>query len=159
MSNILFDYRIETGQITCHYPDLEALNLFQLKNIFSGCLYIFFDKDDKNKRNFILLETGILDYINQFDHMISYIDKGNIETFTVSSDCYSNSLNYLYHAKNGILEIDEVNNALFSIRCKYEDFKKTYKKFRKKILDELVMLFPELAKNSIFIAYFSAVNL
>lgn len=159
MSNILFDYKIETGQITCHYPHLETLTLFRLKNIFSGSLYIFFDKNDKNKRNFILLETGILDYINQFDHMISYIDKGNIETFTVSSDYYSNSLNYLYHPKNGMLEIDEVNNALFSISCTYEDFKKAYKKFRKKILDELVMLFPKLAQNSIFTAYFSTVIL
>lgn len=101
-----------------------------------------------------MLKTDIIDYILQFDNVISYIDKGHEETFTVSSDYYSNSLNYFHTKENDNFEIYEVNNALYRINCKYTDFKKSYLKFRKRILNELIIILPQLKFSIIFKEYF-----
>ncbi|QQV02243.1 MULTISPECIES: hypothetical protein [Chryseobacterium] len=154
MNTIIFDYKIDFTEINSYNYDLDMLDIFQLKNVFKGHIFICFYVDDKRKRNFILLDTGILDYINQFDKLITYIDKGNKETFTVSSDYYSNSMNYIYNLENDILEIYETNSAIFNINCKYEVFKKAYKKFRKNTINELLFLYPKLQQNSAFNEYF-----
>lgn len=152
MDKVFFDYSIDLQKVI----QLEdaILDIYKLKNIFNGRIFIFFDSENKKKRNFILLETGILDYILQFDNLISYIDKGNNESFTVSSDYYSNSLNYIRSNENDNLEIYEVNNALYNIICKYKDFKKGYEKFRKRTLNELIVLFPILEQNAVFKEHF-----
>ncbi len=154
MNNIVFEYKINLNHIILSNTNLDTLDIFELKNFFNGHIYIFFNIDDKKKRNFIVLSTGILDYIKQFDNLIIYLDKGNKESFTVSSDFYSNSLNYIYTSEKDILEIQEVNSLLFNINCRYKDFKKVYKKFRKNTLDELILLFPKLEQNLTFKEYF-----
>lgn len=155
MSEILFDYKIDLTTITQeNKKDFKLINIDDLKRFCNGRIYIFFNYESSKKRNFILLETGIIDYILQFDNLISYIDNGNNETFTVSCDYYSNSLNYNYFKENNCLEIYEVNNALFTITCKYKDFKREYEKFRKKVLGELIVFYPELTYNKYFVEYF-----
>lgn len=152
IDRVFFDYTIDLQKVYDQGSsiDFQKLDIFSLKTIFSGRIYILFDSENTKKRNFILLKTGIIDYILQFDNLISYINKGNNETFTVSSDYYSNSLNYFYSSENDNFEIHEVNDALYTITCKYMDFQKGYKKFRKKTLNELIILFPELKQNMIF---------
>ncbi|MDR6157660.1 translation elongation factor P/translation initiation factor 5A [Chryseobacterium sp. SLBN-27] len=155
MDRLFFDHKLDLEIIKHENElDLTLLDLFKLKNVFNGRIYIFFDFNSRKKRNFIILETGIIDYILQFDNLISYLDKGNNETFTVSNDYYSNSLNYIYSKENDRLEIFEVNNNLFTIICKYSDFKKAYNGFRKRVLKELIILYPNLTYNKIFIEYF-----
>lgn len=158
MSKVFFDYKIDITTINEEsLLDFNSLNIYDLKNLFKGRMYIFFDWNNKN-RNFMFLETGILDYIVQFDELFSYIDKGNSKSFTVSNDYYSNNLNYLYSRENDDLQIYEVNSALYSIICKYKDFKKGYTIFRKKALSEIVILYPNLKTNSTFIETFGSVR-
>lgn len=154
MNKIFFDYKIDLFVIAQdNQIDYKEYELYQLKGICNGRIYIFFDYD-KKKRNFMLLETGILDYILQFDNLFSYLDAGNYETFTVSGDYYSNNLSYIYSKENDTLEIHDVNSDLYYITCKYKDFKKAYEKFRKKTLLELITFYPEFKNNKYFIEYF-----
>lgn len=151
MSSIFFDYKLEYNTI---FEDIaiKYYDIYDLKKNFIGIIYIYIDNTEKK----ITLETGILDYINQFDSMFSYIDEGNNETFTVSCDFYSNSLDYFYNEHTNELIISESNSGLFKISCNYNDFKQGYKKFRKKTLNKLTILVPQLKENIAFKKYFDS---
>lgn len=152
MNSVLFGYKLENKiveDITIKYCDI-----YDLKKKIRGSIYIYFDYSNIKTRKKIILETGILDYILQFDSLFSYLDKGNNEAFTVSYDFYSNSLDYFYNNDINELIISESNNGLFRISCNYTDFKQGYKKFRKKTLNELTILFPQLKQNITFKKYF-----
>ncbi|WP_347216205.1 hypothetical protein [Chryseobacterium sp.] len=147
MSSIFFDYKLEPN-IIFEDKTVKDYDLYDLKKNFRGTIYI------NHPKKKVALETGILDYIDQFDSMFSYIDEGNNETFTVSCDFYSNSLDYLYHEDTDELIISESNSGLFKISCNYSDCKQSYKKFRKTTLDKLIILFPPLKENSAFKKHF-----
>ncbi|CAH0250461.1 hypothetical protein MP478_15980 [Chryseobacterium sp. WG14] len=151
MNSIFFEYKLENeifDNIKIKYYDI-----YDLKKSFSGVIYIHIHYSTGERKE-IILETGILDYINQFDSMFSHIDEGNNEAFTVSYDFYSNSLDYLYNEHTNELVISESNAGLFKINCNYDDFKQSYKKFRKKTLNKLIVSFPQLKENSAFKKYF-----
>ncbi len=155
---VFFDYKIDLSEMKKENQiDFSSLSFQELyANLFEGRIYIFFNhRDERIKKDFILLKTGIIDYILQFDGIIEEIDGGNNETFTVSADYYSNSLKYFYSDINDELTILEVNDNLFSIICKYSDFKLGYKNFRKIVLEELIYYYPKLKDNIEFIKYFT----
>lgn len=155
MNKVLFDYKIDLLIITQeNNNNFDIYDIDYLKGFFNGRIYIFFDYDNHIKRNFIMLETGILDYILQFDMFFSYALNDKEKINLVSCDYYSNSLDFLYYKENNNLEISEVNSALYTISCNYNEFRKAYEKFRKKTLDELVVFYPQLKKNKYFIEYF-----
>lgn len=147
MSSVFFDYKLEHNVIF-EVTAIKDYDIYDLKKNFMGTIYI------NHPERRIVLETGILDYIHQFDSMFSYIDKGNNETFTVSCDFYSNSLDYFYNEDTNELIISESNIGLFKISCNYSDFKQSYKKFRKTTLGKLILLFPQLKENTTFKKYF-----
>ncbi|SHK57492.1 hypothetical protein [Epilithonimonas mollis] len=156
MNKVFFDYKLDLIEIKKENQlDFTELDIHKLKNMLNGRIYVFFEYDNPKKRNFMLLDTGIIDYLIQFNNVLTYIDKGNSETFTVSRDYYSNSLDYFYSKENDSLKISEVNSALYTIICNYKDFKKNYEKFRKKVLNELVVFYPQLKENNAFKEHFS----
>lgn len=155
MNKVFFDYKIDLSVITQeNLNDYKTFELYQLKGICYGHIYIFFDYNNRKKRNFILLETGILDYILQFDMLFSYNLDDKDQINLVSGDYYSNSLDFTYTKATDDLKIYDINNALYTIICKYKDFKKSYKIFRKKVLNELIIFYPQLEENNDFLEHF-----
>ncbi|KFF27100.1 hypothetical protein [Chryseobacterium vrystaatense] len=153
MENISFDYKIDLATIAAESQmDFESFDIHNLKGFFNGKIYVFFH--EKNKRNFIVLETGIVDYLLQFDDLILSIGKGIYKTFTISCDYYSNNLLYEYSSINNTLIINEGNANSYTISCNYDDFKKGYLKFRKRVLRELSILYPGLSSSQAFLEYF-----
>jgi|GEM_PF-2895016 len=155
--NVYFDYKIDLFEIKKENQiDFSALSFQELyANLFDGRIYIFFNcKEKEIRKDFILLKTGIIDYILQFDGIIEEIDGGNNETFTVSADYYSNSLKYFYSDISDELTISEVNDNLFSITCNFSEFKLAYKNFRKLVLEELIYYYPKLKDHIEFINHF-----
>ncbi|MGL5234366.1 MAG: hypothetical protein ACRC8Z_06400 [Empedobacter falsenii] len=155
--NIYFDYKLSLSEIeNCRKTNFNNLSFIELySTLFEGNIYLFFNyNQSEEERKFIILKTGILDYLLQFDGVIDEIDNGNYNTFSVSSDYYSNSLQYIYSNQNDELKIHEVNDNLFTVNCKYSQFKSEYIKFRKNTLEELIFYFPELMNNIDFINHF-----
>ena len=158
MEKIFFDYKIDLARIAeDNKTNYKIFELYQLKGLCYGHIYIFFDYNNRKKRNFMLLETGILDYILQFDMLFSYNLDDKDQINLVSGDYYSNSLDFTYIKATDNLEIYDVNNALYTINCKYKDFKKAYEKFRKKVLNELIIFYPELDENPAFLEHFGQI--
>ncbi|KAA2215634.1 hypothetical protein [Chryseobacterium sediminis] len=154
MENVFFDYKIDLITIKEESKvDFKAFEIHDLKSFFNGKIFVFFQY--KSKRNFIILETGIIDYILQFDDLILSIEKGIYKTFTISCDYYSNNFIYEYSNVNNSLIINEGNADLYTISCNYADFKKAYLKFRKRALRELNVLYPDLINNKVFNEHFS----
>lgn len=153
MENIFFDYKIDLVTIKEENKvDFKVFEIHDLKSFFNGKIYVFFQY--KSKRNFIILETGIIDYLLQFDDLILSIEKGIYKTFTISCDYYSNNFMYEYSNVNNNLIINEGNANLYTISCDYDDFKKAYLKFKKRTLRELSILYPALIDNKAFNEYF-----
>lgn len=153
MENIFFDYKIDLVSTNEENKlDFKAFEIHDLKSFFNGKIYVFFQY--KNKRNFMILETGIVDYLLQFDDLILSIEKGIYKTFTISCDYYSNNFLYEYSNVNNNLTINEGNANLYTISCDYDDFKKAYLKFRKRTLRELGILYPTLIGNKTFNEFF-----
>lgn len=149
MKKVIFDYSIQLNivKIENQTHDISELSLSGLKNLGKGKMFIFFEP----QREYILLETGIIDYLIQLNGVIKEIDSGNFSPFSVSSDWYSNSLDYFYDEKLETLRINEVNGGEFIISTKYNKFKESFIKFYKKTIGELLLLYPELKENKAFI--------
>ncbi|KQS46603.1 hypothetical protein ASG38_12505 [Flavobacterium sp. Leaf359] len=152
IDSVFFDYKVDLINNTQH--SLKTLDIDELKSEFKGRIYIIFKYDKPKKRNFIVLETGIIDYLLQFNIVIKEIEMGNYTPFSVSCDYYSNSLSYHYFKENDNLEIYEGNDGIFTITCKYKKFKSNYEEFRKKTIYELVTVYPELKENIAFLENF-----
>ena len=149
MKKVIYDYSLRLDQIeNDKYLELSTITLDEIKRIAKGRMFIFFEP----KREYIILDTGIIDYLLQIKGVIEEIDNGNIKPFSVSCDWYSNSLEYTYDINFDVLKIREVNGNLFEIETKYKLFKKSFEKFYKKTMIELSKLYPELSKNKNFVA-------
>ncbi len=90
MKKVTFEYNIPINNIIQDKANFDVRNLDYdgLKGIMNGCIFIFFEP----QRNYIILQTGIFDYLKQLLAVIEEIDGGNYSTFAVSCDWYSNSL-------------------------------------------------------------------
>src|SRR5688500_15392830 len=97
MEKVIFEYCIKLNVSKAERSnfDIPKLDIDELKGIANGKMFVFFEP----KRDYMILETGIIDYLLQFKSVIDEIDSGNYNTFSVSCDYYSNSLKYLYDNK------------------------------------------------------------
>lgn len=151
MEKIIFEYclKLNVSQEERKRFDLPRLDNNELKAIANGKMFVFFEP----QREYMVLETGIIDYLLQFKSVIDEIDSGNYNTFSVSCDYYSNSLEYSFDSKTGKLKIVEVNGGDFEITTKYEKFKSSFLKFYKNTIKELFLYYPELQDNEIFLNF------
>jgi hypothetical protein len=156
MEKVIFDYclKLSVSQKERSSLDVSNLDNDELKGIANGKIFVFFEP----KREYMVLETGIIDYLLQFKIVINEIDSGNYSPFSVSCDYYSNSLKYLYDNKTGKLKIIEVNGADFKITTNYEKFKSSFLKFYKNTMEELLLYYPELRDNKFFCSYLKYKN-
>ena len=148
MKKVIFEYCLnvkaaETDRLQFNILDLDET---ALKKISNGTIYIFFEP----QRSYIILKTGIIDYLIQFKTVINEIDSGNLTPFSVSRDYYSNSLNYQYDPTTDDLFIIETNSREFVIQSKYKLFKKSFLYFYKQTMNDLLIYYPELISNPTF---------
>ncbi|UUC46756.1 hypothetical protein [Flavobacterium cerinum] len=148
MSKVRFEYILKYSTIKSDKENLDIaeLSLPGLKKIAFGKIVVFFAP----KKEYILLETGIIDYLEQFRIIIKEIDSGNHNPFSVSSDWYSNSLKYFYDKKSDKIRILESNDNEFDIMTDYTSFKKAYSKFRENTIKDIIECYPELKNNEAF---------
>ncbi|MDQ6528088.1 hypothetical protein [Flavobacterium sp. LHD-85] len=151
MGEIIFDYKLDLKVVESERKagNIREYDIDWLKGICNGRIFIFFDSVNSEKRNFMLLETGIIDYLLQFENMFSYKEEPDYVFSLVSCDYYSNS-NYFKYTLPDNLEIKEGNGGIYVINCKYSSFKKSYENFRKKVIGELIVYYPELLENNSF---------
>ena len=124
--------------------NLKELDLWGLKELAEGKIFIFFEP----QRTYLILdEIGIIDYLIQFRSVISSVDSGIHETFSVSSDYYNGSLTYSLKAGGDFFIRDDWG---VKIKTNYYAFKKALKKFDKDTMQELLLIYPELVKNKNF---------
>ena len=125
---------------------ISQLDIDELKGICNGSIYIFFEPH----REYIILDTGIIDYLIQLRNVIEEIDSGNHETFSVSCDYYSNSLDFIYYEKEDRLKISDANDQEFEIEIKYSSFEERFSKFLFVTINDLILNYPELKNNRAF---------
>jgi hypothetical protein len=149
MKKIIFDFSLSPTLVQKEREgqEISQLTLDELRRIALGKIFIFFE----TKREYILLETELIDYLLQIRGVIDHIDSGIHQSFTVSRDCFSNGLTFTYLPQQQLLEISEVNAALFKIKTSYKEFKKEFSKFFNSTMSELVVYYPELHNNSTYI--------
>jgi hypothetical protein len=150
MEKIIFDFclKLNVSQDERSSYDIAKLDIDELKGIGNGKIFVFFEP----QREYMVLKTGLIDYLLQFKSVIDEIDSGNYNTFSVSCDYYSNNLEYFYDYKTGKLKIAEVNGAHFKITTEYDNFKSSFLKFYAKTMQELTFYYPELKDNKVFCA-------
>lgn len=146
MKNIIyFDFSIKTKVVEDESTNnnVEKLSLDELKGIMNGNLFIIFEP----QREYIILRTGIFDYLKQIQGVIEEIEQGNLTPFSVSCDWYSNNLSYKYEKSNDQLRIIDVNEQRFEIVTSYKLFKKAFDKFYKQAIEDILLLYPALRNN------------
>ncbi|AFC23604.1 hypothetical protein [Saprospira grandis] len=145
MQEVIFDFSLSLSALEEDKKlKLKELDLWGLKELAEGKIFIFFEP----KRTYLILdEIGIIDYLIQFRSVISSIDSGIHETFSVSSDYYNGSLTYSLKAGGDFFIRDDWG---VKIKTNYYAFKKAVKKFDKDSMQELLLIYPELAENKNF---------
>lgn len=148
MKKIIFDYSIKANVVNNEIAsfDIEKLTYDELKGIMNGCLFIFFEP----QREYIILRTGIFDYLRQIQAVIEEIEDGNSKPFSISCDWYSNHLKYEYEKSNDQLKIIEANGQTFEITTSFKLFKNTFKKFYQETIKDIYIMYPDLKNNSYF---------
>lgn len=149
MKKVIFDYTLSLSeiQISNELINQKELSIDELKSIANGNIYIFFEP----QRNYISLETGIIDYLIQLKNVIKEIKLGNNTPFSVSCDWFSNSLSFEYEPPTNILTIREVNDNKFKIKTRLNIFEISFIKFEQRVLRDFEFLFPKLNLNQNFI--------
>lgn len=148
MKNVKFEFYIPLNNVIQDKANFDIANLDydELKGIANGSIFIFFEP----QRNYIILQTGIFDYLKQLMGVIEEIESGNYSPFSVSCDWYSNSLKFSYIKNSDEISIRDGNTDNFNITTKYTLFKKSFKKFYDKTMKELILYYPELINNVSF---------
>ncbi len=126
--------------------NVATLDVRGLRRLARGKIFIVFN----GLRDFIVIESEILDYLIQLKDVVGQIDAGNYETFAVSGDYFSNNLRFSYSPQSRKLEIYEANGGNFKIVTAYKEFRASLLEFYKQALSDLRMLYPELAENDEF---------
>ena len=145
MQEVIFDFSLSLSALEEDKKlKLKELDLWGLKALAEGKIFIFFEP----QRTYLILdEIGIIDYLIQFRSVISSVDSGIHETFSVSSDYYNGSLTYSLKTGGDFFIRDDWG---VKIKTNYYAFKKALKKFDKDTMQELLLLYPGLADNKNF---------
>jgi hypothetical protein len=149
MKKVLFDYSLRASVVKQERESFDIANFEEesmLNAIANGSLYIFFLPTEK----YIILETGLLDYIQQLTNVIFTLSSGEKRTFAVSCDYYSNSLGFEL-VQVDILEITFKNEIRDPITCSFKEFKSSFERFKKLVYEEIVFYYPELYNNFLFL--------
>lgn len=148
MKKVTFEYSLKYDTIYQENKiyNLPELSIHELKRITIGKIFIFF----LPQRNFIVLNTGIIDYLQQFKQVFKEVDSGNFNTFSVSCDWYSNNLSYIYDDVTKTICITETNGQEFEIITDYRVLKKSFIKFWNEIIKDLITYYPQLKLNNAF---------
>ncbi len=148
MKKITFDLLIrpETTVRDHQRLDIKSLDERGLRRLGTGKLFIVFEP----QRDYIVIESELLDYLLQLRGVIQQIDAGNHETFAVSGDYFSNHLRFTYRPQDKGLEIYEANGGDFKINISYKDFRLAFTKFYPEAISDFTLLYPELKKNEAF---------
>jgi hypothetical protein len=126
--------------------DLATLDERSVRRFARGRIFITFE----DPRQFILIDSEVLDYILQLKGVIAEIDSGNHKTFTVSPDYYNNNLQFTYSKADELIEIYEVNGGDFKIVVPFVDFRAAILQFYRQSLDELLLLYPAVSNSHFF---------
>lgn len=147
-TTITIDYSIKPATVRSDRQTFDIKNLDEkgLRKLGKGRLFVI----DNKKRCFLVVESQVLDYANQLVGVVSEFERGNLETFAVSPDFYSNNMRFKYdpHAKQ--MEVYEVNGGTFRLQFAYKPFKDALRKFYGELLVELQVYYPELEGNEAF---------
>ena len=149
MMNIQFDLSIRPTTALSDRQRLEIalLDTRELRRFAKGKIFLTID----NPRNFMVIDSEVLDYLDQLKGVIRQIDIGNHKTFTVSGDYFSNSLDFTYTPSSKMLTIYEANGGDFTINLPYRDFKSAFLSFYDQAMTDIQIIYPELRKNKEFI--------
>lgn len=147
-STITFDYsyRIQSVMNDRESVNLTEIDVYQCRNLLYGCLYIIFEP----QREYIRIESGIIDYMLQIKEVIESFDSGVREMVTVSPDYYNNNIRYTYSPNRGSLELYEMNGGEFRINTNFKLFKREFISFYKEAISDLMLLYPEFKINNSF---------
>jgi hypothetical protein len=140
-----FDFAVRPTVVRA---DRERLKVGELDNrglrrIARGKIFLTIDKP----RDFIVIESEVLDYLIQLKGAIEHIDAGTHQTFTVSGDHFSNNLRFTYDPSSKRLEIYEANGGMFKLDVPYREFRTSLLAFYRDALSDLQLLYPELTSN------------
>lgn len=126
--------------------NITTLEARGLRRLAEGKIYIIFEES----REFIVIESEVLDYLLQLRGVVDLIDSGNHQTVAVSGDYYSNNLRFTYSPQSKNLEIYEVNGGDFKIVTPYKVFRASLLEFYQRALGDLTIMYPELVENDEF---------
>ena len=148
MKRVQFDYALRPTVIQ---SDRERLNVGKLDNrglrrIAKGKIFLTIDKP----REFVVIDSEVLDYLVQLKGVVDQIDTGNHETFAVSGDYFSNNLKFAFDQSSKQLTIQEANGGDFTITIQYKDFRSSLLAFYKQTLADFLILYPELNENEAY---------
>lgn len=129
---------------------IAALDERGLRRIADGKLIISFSDPTQS----IVIESEVLDYLDQLRGVLSQIDGGNRKTFTVSGDYYSNSFFYTFDPETEDVIIREVNEGSLAVCVPYNAFKQAIVSFYWQAMHDLQVLYPELQHNVAFNAVY-----
>jgi hypothetical protein len=125
---------------------IATLDKKGLRKLAKGKIILTIEKP----RDFVVIESELIDYLAQLKGVTDQIAAGNYETFTVSGDYFSNNLRFTYEPSSKNLEIYEMNGGTFKIAFSYREFKSTLLTFYKQALCDLQAWYPELSSNEEF---------
>lgn len=145
---VQFDYALRATVIQSDRAQLNVRELDKrgLQRIAKGKIFLTIDKP----REFVVIDSEVLDYLVQLKGVVDQIDAGNHNTFTVSGDYFSNNLKFAFEKASETLEIQEANGGDFTIKIPYKDFRTSLLAFYKQTLADFLILYPELNKNDAY---------
>jgi len=147
-TTIIIDYSLRPTTVTSDRKsfDVRSLDEKGLRKLGKGRLFVI----DNEKRCFFMIDSQVLDYANQLVGVLSEFERGNYETFAVSPDYYSNNLSFKFDPQAKKMEVYEVNGGDFRLSIPYKPFKEALRRFYSDLLDDYLLLYPELEDNHAF---------
>ncbi len=142
-NNIRFDFFIDKKDL--HLGN--GLAWSELRYFFTGEIKLSIGTEC------LVIDQDILDNLVQLDFVINSIEEGEYSLNTFSQDCYSNLIFYEFNPKSRRLRIEEVNGSGFDCLVDYNEFKKSYIRFRSVVINEMLLCFPVLESYKDFMSW------
>lgn len=154
MKQFRIDYalRYATVQRDREYFDVPKCELGSLKGLAMSTVYLLFDKP----KDYHVLETGLLDFVYQWSGVIHELDAGAQETFAIGGDYFSNHFVFSRQGLGKNVSVTEPNGGAAIATLDYVVFRRTILRFAESAISELLLLYPELKENSIFLREFQS---
>ena len=125
---------------------MRSIDDAALKHIAQGKIYV---TDDKH-RHYFIIESQIVDYASQLMGVVSEFDKGNLETFAVSPDFFSNNIRFTLDPKAREVEVYEVNGGSFCVKLGYKLFRNAVHGFYHELVADLPFYYPGIVGSAAY---------